>query len=79
MKKQNSNRGRDRRTETRVKDVAQGKKTTSSALSEELVEETFDWLERGGLRRILAILKVMAAIIVAAVLVLMIYLYQVSQ
>ena len=58
---------RERRSEKRAIDVGVGKKKMSDAMIEEAIEEAFDWLERGGWRRILKVIKVIILIIVLVI------------
>ncbi|MEL7092010.1 MAG: hypothetical protein AAFN94_09780 [Pseudomonadota bacterium] len=39
-----------------------GKKKVKDAVVEEAIEETFDWLERGGFKRIWKVIKVTMAL-----------------
>lgn len=50
--KEQRTKARERRTDKRVIDVGIGRKRAKDAIGEEIVEEAFDWLERGGWRRI---------------------------
>lgn len=61
---------RNRRRNKRIVDSGIGNKSTKDAITEELIEEGFDWLERGGFRRFLFVLKVvLVAILIGAVLI----------
>lgn len=61
------NRERKRRSDKRITDVGLGKKKGKDAVIEEAIEETFDWLERGGIQRILKVIKI--TVILIAVLI----------
>ncbi len=63
MAKKQQDRSRERRSNKRAVDTGLGKKSISDALAEEAVEEAFDWLERGGLRRLWKVLKLVAIIL----------------
>ncbi|MBW4709600.1 hypothetical protein KX928_17575 [Roseobacter sp. YSTF-M11] len=53
-----SERARKQRSDRRVRDVALNRKKAADAFTEEVVEEAFDWVERGGLRRLWTVIKV---------------------
>lgn len=63
--------------------MALGRKTATDAVKEELVEEVVDqalsWIERGGLRRLWTVIKVMVFSIVALIIVLLVYLFEYAQ
>jgi len=63
MAKKQQDRARERRSHKRAVDAGLGKKSVSGALAEEAIEEAFDWLERGGLRRLWTVLKLVALIL----------------
>ena len=77
-----TNRKRDparvRRSDKRAVDVAVGRKKMSDAMIEEATEEAFDWLERGGWRRIWRVFKVTLVLLVLLIGVGVIYLFEIA-
>jgi hypothetical protein len=67
----------ERRTDKRIVDAGLGRKKISDLLIEEAAEDALDWaIERGGWRKLWAIIKVVAFIFVALVAVAIIYLIE---
>jgi hypothetical protein len=58
---------RERRSEKRAIDVGIGRKKLSDAVIEEATEDAFDWLERGGFRRIWMAIRIIALIFIALI------------
>jgi len=65
--KKHYDRARDRRSSKRATDVGVGRKKVKDALIEETIEESFDWLERGGWRRLWTILKAVFVTLIALI------------
>ncbi|MFD0858042.1 hypothetical protein [Roseovarius aquimarinus] len=67
---------RERRSDKRAIDVGVGKKKFSDAMIKEATEEAFDWLERGGWRRIWKVIKVTILIFVLMIMAAVFYLLE---
>lgn len=68
MAKKKYDRDRKRRSDQRVIDVGVGRKKVKDAVVEEVVEETFDWLERGGFKRLWMVFKVVLVALIALII-----------
>ncbi len=69
MVKKPQDKARERRRNQRILYVRRNKKSASDAFVEEATEEAFDWLERGGVRRIWTVIKVVALILAVLIIV----------
>lgn len=72
MKSKKRHSARERRSVRRAIDYGVGRKKLSEVSLDETVEEAFDWLERGGVRRIWQALKIVL-IVTAAIFLLILF------